>query len=64
MAHYDELMKSLKAAAFDLGIPELSRRSKISDDTIRRMLSDDPPKSIKNLQRLEEVAAEPRPPAP
>ena len=53
----DELLKTLRAAAFTKGVPAMAKEAGISDDTLRRILSEEePPKFVKNLRRLEEIA--------
>lgn len=58
MSHYDELIKLVKAAAFDLGVPELAKRAGMSDDTLRRFLKSNPPQSLVFLKNLEAAALE------
>lgn len=57
MSQLDALLKDIKAAAFDLGIPALAAKSGVSDDSVRRLLKD-PPLAIKNLRKLEQAAAD------
>jgi len=54
--HIDELLKTLKAGAYEKGVPAMAEAAGMSDDTLRRILSDDPPKFIRNLRKLEELA--------
>lgn len=55
MSHFDDLMKTIKAKAFELGIPEYARQADIPEDTVRRLLKK-PPTAIENLKKLEDVA--------
>jgi acetolactate synthase small subunit len=57
MTRYDDLIKALRAAAYEHGEAALAREIDVSDDTVRRMLSGDPPKVMQNLQALEAAAA-------
>lgn len=56
MSHYEEMMKTIKAAAYSKGVPKMAKEAQVSDDTLRRILSDEPPESVARLKRLEEIA--------
>lgn len=57
MSHIEKAQAAIKAAAFDLGVPELAKRAGIDRSTTRRLIKD-PPTAIKNLAALERVALE------
>lgn len=57
MSRIDAVINDIKAAAFDVGTPELARRVGVTHDTINRLLRHRLPKSIKALRDLELEAA-------
>lgn len=60
MSHFDELIKTIRAGAFTHGVPGLAKMANISDDTLRRILGEDPPESVARLRRLEELSLQPK----
>lgn len=55
--YIDDLLTTLRAAAFTKGVPAMAKEASVSDDTLRRILSDNPPGWLKTLRRLEEIVA-------
>lgn len=59
----DQIITALKVRAFDRGVPTVAAEVGISDDSLRRILSDDPPAWLSTMRKLEEVAAQGQPAA-
>jgi lambda repressor-like predicted transcriptional regulator len=55
----DDILTALKAKAYETSVPALAKDAGISDDTMRRILSDNPPGWLKTYRRLEEMARAP-----
>ncbi|AKU43476.1 DNA-binding protein [Caulobacter phage Sansa] len=55
MSHIEKARAAIKAAAFDLGVPELARRAGVPENTARRLIKK-PPAAVTNLISLEREA--------
>lgn len=52
----DETLTALKAQAYERGVAAVAKEAEMSDDTLRSILSDNPPGWLRKYRRLEEIA--------